>query len=211
MSFRAEGELPGNNMVQSLLIQYPENNMPVKIVPQVETEDQVFDIVMKAKSNGGVITHTMVNSDLRRKMNDLCKEMGVKVVDFMGGLAECLEDLLHIKPLKTPGLYREINYQYFDRIESIEFTLSQDDGMSPQRLHDAEIVLTGVSRAGKTPLSVYLAMYGWKVANIPLVHEFSRQMNCLRLTRTGFLACILGHRSLLPIGKAALFVEQPSK
>ncbi len=162
--------IAGNNMVQSLLIQYPENNMPVKIVPQVETEDQVFDIVMKAKSNGGVITHTMVNSDLRRKMNDLCKEMGVKVVDFMGGLAECLEDLLHIKPLKTPGLYREINYQYFDRIESIEFTLSQDDGMSPQRLHDAEIVLTGVSRAGKTPLSVYLAMYGWKVANIPLVH-----------------------------------------
>ena len=68
--------IAGNNMVQSLLIQYPENNMPVKIVPQVETEDQVFDIVMKAKSNGGVITHTMVNSDLRRKMNDLCKEMG---------------------------------------------------------------------------------------------------------------------------------------
>ena len=125
---------------------------------------------MKAKSDGGVITHTMVNPELRAMMNGLCKEMSVKVVDFMGDLATCLEDVLQIEPLKTPGLYREINYQYFDRIDSIEFTLSQDDGMSPQRLRDAEIVLTGVSRAGKTPLSVYLAMYGWKVANVPLVH-----------------------------------------
>src|SRR5690606_10814769 len=67
-------------------------------------------------------------------------------------------------------LYREVNQQYYDRIESIEYTLSHDDGMSPERLNSAEIILTGVSRSGKTPLSVYLAMYGWKVANVPLVN-----------------------------------------
>ncbi len=165
--------LAGNNMVQSLLIQYPDNNMPVIIVPHITNEDEVFDIIMKAKSDGGIITHTMVNSELRKKMNDLCNEMGVKVIDFMGQLAAYFEQILDIEPLKSPGLYREINYQYFDRIESIEFTLSQDDGMSPQRLKEAEIILTGVSRAGKTPLSVYLAMYGWKVANVPLVNGIS--------------------------------------
>lgn len=161
--------LAGNNMVQSLLIQYPENDIPVIIIPHISKESQIFDLVMQAKTDGGLITHTMVNPDFRKKMNDLCHEFGVRVVDFMGDLAGHLDNLLEVEPLKTPGLYREINQQYFERIESIEYTLSHDDGMSPQRLQNAEIILTGVSRAGKTPLSVYLAMFGWKVANIPLV------------------------------------------
>ncbi len=161
--------LAGNNMVQSLLIQYPENDIPVIIVPHVSDEDQIFDVVMQAKTDGGLITHTMVNPDLRKKINELCEEFGVRVVDFMGDLAGHLDKTLDVEPLKHPGLYREINQQYFDRIDSIEYTLSHDDGMSPERLQSAEIILTGVSRAGKTPLSVYLAMFGWKVANVPLV------------------------------------------
>lgn len=162
--------IAGNNMVQALLIQYPENNIPVIMVSQVLTEGQVFDVVMRAKTDRGLITHTMVNPDLRKMINDLCSEFGVRVIDFMGQLADYLDETLDVEPLKHPGLYREINNEYFDRIESIEYTLSHDDGLSPQRLEQADIILTGVSRAGKTPLSVYLAMYGWKVANVPLVN-----------------------------------------
>jgi len=161
--------IAGNNLVQSLLIQYPENNIPVNIVPHILTEDEVFDVVLRAKTDGGLIAHTMVNSELRKKMNDVCDEFGVRKVDLMGELANFLDETLDVEPLQHPGLYRELNHRYFDRIESIEFTLSHDDGMSPERLNNAEIILTGVSRAGKTPLSVYLAMYGWKVANVPLV------------------------------------------
>ncbi len=161
--------IAGNNLVQALLIQYPNNNVPVVIFGEVDSEEEIFGIIKKAKANGGLIAHTMVNPDLRRRINELGEEFKVSVIDLMGQLADYLDKRLDMKPLIHPGLYREINYQYFDRIESIEFTLSQDDGMSPQRLQDAEIILTGVSRAGKTPLSVYLAMYGWKVANVPLV------------------------------------------
>ncbi len=161
--------IAGNNLVQSLLIQYPENKIPVTIVSRVADEDQIFDVVMKAKADGGLIAHTMVDPELRVKVNELCEEFGVSVIDLMGKLADYLDETLDVEPLQHPGLYRELNHQYFDRIESIEYTLSHDDGMSPQRLREAEIILTGVSRAGKTPLSVYLAMYGWKVANIPLV------------------------------------------
>lgn len=163
--------IAGNNLVQSLLIQYPENKTPVEIIPHISDEAQIFDIIMKAKTDGGLIAHTMVNSDLRKKINELSAEFNVSVIDLMGDLADYLDKTLDVEPLKHPGLYRELNQQYFDRIESIEYTLSHDDGMSPKRLKDAEIVLTGVSRAGKTPLSVYLAMYGWKVANVPLVKE----------------------------------------
>ncbi|PIF04882.1 MAG: hypothetical protein CSA36_09005 [Draconibacterium sp.] len=161
--------IAGNNLVQSLLIQYPENDIPVIIVPRVLNEDEVFDAVLRAKADGGVIVHTMVNPDLRKKINEVCTEFSVRHIDLMDNLATYLEEILDVEPLKHPGLYRKLNYQYFDRIESIEFTLSHDDGMSPERLNNAEIILTGVSRAGKTPLSVYLAMYGWKVANVPLV------------------------------------------
>jgi hypothetical protein len=162
--------IAGNNVVQALLIQYPDNKIPVIIVPNMDKEDDLFDTVMKAKTDGGIIVHTMVNTWLRKKVISFCAEFGVREVDLMGKLADFLDESLDIKPLMHPGLYREINHQYFDRIESIEFTLSHDDGMSPERLGNAEIILTGVSRAGKTPLSVYLAMYGWKVANVPLVN-----------------------------------------
>jgi regulator of PEP synthase PpsR (kinase-PPPase family) len=162
--------LAGNNMVQSLLIQYPNNNVPVNIVPQVHEEKEIIELVLKAKSEGGIITHTLVDRHLRDFLKRICKENGVKQVDYMGKLADILDEKLRIPSLQSPGLYREINQQYYERIDAIEFTLNHDDGLRPHKLHHAEIVLTGVSRSGKTPLSVYLAMYGWKVANVPLVH-----------------------------------------
>ena len=162
--------MAGNNLVQAILIQYPNNRIPVVIVPNVDSEDEIFDVVTKAKTEGGIVVHTLVNAILRAKVIELCSEFGVHEIDLLGKLANYLDETLDIVPLMHPGLYRMLNHQYFDRIESIEFTLSHDDGMSPERLHNAEIILTGVSRAGKTPLSVYLAMYGWKVANVPLVN-----------------------------------------
>ena len=162
--------LAGNNMVHSLLIQYPNNNIPVIIVPHVNDHLQLVELVTKVKTEGGIIAHTLVNRELRNFLSSLCEENGVTHIDFMGEMADYLDNTLDIPSLQSPGLYREINQQYFDRIDAIEFTLNHDDGLLPERLHKAEIILTGVSRSGKTPLSVYLAMYGWKVANIPLVH-----------------------------------------
>lgn len=161
--------LAGNNMVQSLLIQYPNNNVPVIIVPNIVSISQIEEVIQQAITDGGLVTHTMVNPELRKSINELGQKHQVKVIDFMGEMADYLDGRLQIEPLKHPGLYREINAEYFNRIEAIEFTLNHDDGLKPERLHQAEIVLTGVSRSGKTPLSVYLAMYGWKVANVPIV------------------------------------------
>jgi len=162
--------LAGNHMVHSLLIQYPNNNVPVIIIPQVTEEKQMIDLVEKVRKEGGLIVHTMVIREHRDFLTLLCTENGVNHIDYMGELANYLDEKLDIPSLQSPGLYREINQQYFDRIEAIEFSLNHDDGLSPGKLHNAEIILTGVSRSGKTPLSVYLAMYGWKVANIPLVY-----------------------------------------
>ncbi|MFW6290268.1 MAG: pyruvate, water dikinase regulatory protein, partial [Mariniphaga sp.] len=161
--------LTGNHIVQSLLIQYPDNNIPVHIHAQVDNEEKVIKLVEKAKAEKALVTHTMIDRTLRQKLISCCQENGVRNIDYMGELADYLDEQLDIQPLLHPGLYRKANQEYFERIEAIEFTLSHDDGMGHERLQNAEIILTGVSRAGKTPLSVYLAMFGWKVANVPLV------------------------------------------
>lgn len=161
--------LAGHTMVHSLIIQYPDNKLPVKIIPNVQSKTRIIEVVQRVKKAGGLLTHTMVNTDLRDILIKECKKQGVREIDFMGELAEFLENDLGLQSVNVPGLYRRINSQYFERVDAIEYTLSHDDGLDPQRLYEAEIILTGVSRSGKTPLSVYMSMFGWKVANVPII------------------------------------------
>jgi regulator of PEP synthase PpsR (kinase-PPPase family) len=161
--------IAGEIMVQSTLIQFPDNRIPVVIVPDVITDEKLQAAVDQAKITGGIIVHTMVDTQMRNKLKQLCHEKGVKDIDMMGELSDYVSQLLGVEPVCVPGLYRKVNQQYFDRIASIEFTLSHDDGLNAHKIYDADVVLTGVSRVGKTPLSIYMAMFGWKVANIPII------------------------------------------
>ena len=161
--------IAGHTMIHSLLIQYPDNKLPVIVIPEVQTAERIEEVVLKVKNANGVLTHTMVNTGLRKLLIDACRRHGVKDIDFMGPLADYIEQDLGLKSSNVPGLYRRINARYFERIEAIEYTMNHDDGLNPDRLYEAEIILTGVSRSGKTPLSVYMSMFGWKVANVPIV------------------------------------------
>lgn len=161
--------IAGHTMVHSLIIQYPDNKLPVHVIPEVQTRERILEVVAKVKNAGGILCHTMVNTKLRDCLKEACRNQDVRQFDFMGELSEFLEKELGLKSINVPGLYRRINAQYFDRIEAIEYTLHHDDGANTSRIDKAEIILTGVSRSGKTPLSVYMSMFGWKVANVPLV------------------------------------------
>ena len=159
----------GHTIVQTLIIQYPENRLKVKLIPDVRTEKKILEIIKKVKKADGILTHTMVDSDLRRFLIEECKKQEVRQADLMGGLANIIENDFGLQSVNTPCLYHKINARYYKRIEAIEYTLNHDDGLNAKNLHDADIVVTGVSRCGKTPLSVYMSMSGWKVANIPLI------------------------------------------
>jgi [pyruvate, water dikinase]-phosphate phosphotransferase / [pyruvate, water dikinase] kinase len=161
--------IAGHTMVHSLLIQYPNNNVPVNVIPDIQSPDKIDEVVNQAKKTNAIIVHSMVSSSLRKMLINRCHEEGVKEIDNMGPLADYLENELGLVSISVPGLYRRINAQYFDRIEAIEYTMNHDDGLDTNHLQNAEIILTGVSRAGKTPLSVYMSMFGWKVANVPLI------------------------------------------
>lgn len=162
--------IAGDVMVQSTLIQFPDNKIPVIVVPDVITIEKLNATIDEAVKTNGIIVHTMVDTDMRAKLVEGCKIKAVYTIDLMGELSEYVSRLLGKEPVRIPGLFRKVNQEYFDRITSIEFTLAQDDGLNPSKLKHADVILTGVSRAGKTPLSVYMAMFGWKVANVPLVN-----------------------------------------
>jgi regulator of PEP synthase PpsR (kinase-PPPase family) len=163
--------MTGYTMVNSLLIQYPDNRIPVITVPEVLTPEKIKEVVLRVKKANGILVHTMINSQLRKNLVETCRIHGVKEIDFMGPLADYLEQELGLVSSNFPGLYRRVNTEYFKRIEAIEFATHHDDGLNPDRLFDAEIILTGVSRTGKTPLSIYLSVFGWKVANVPIIPD----------------------------------------
>jgi regulator of PEP synthase PpsR (kinase-PPPase family) len=165
--------LAGDAVVKSLLVQFPNHRIPVTIVPDIQTQDEAWKAVAEAKLNHGVIVHTMVDKRMRLAINKLSKAMGVVSFDLIGDLSDYLSEQLHTEPINQPGLFRKLHQEYFDRIKAIEFTLNTDDGMNPDRLQHSDIILTGISRTGKTPLSIYLAMFGWKVANVPIVNNIN--------------------------------------
>ena len=159
----------GEQVVQTALAQFEHNAVQVIVVPHVYLAEQLEDVVRQAVATGGIIVHTLVDADLRRSLQELTRGHGITAIDLIGPLLMQLTRLLGEKPRGQPGLYRQLHEDYFTRIEAIEFTVAHDDGRKPHELFQAEIVLTGVSRVGKTPLSMYLSTRGWKVANIPLV------------------------------------------
>src|SRR5258705_11825619 len=87
----------------------------------------------------------------------------------MGALISTPALSLASAPAGVPGLLHTINDEYFRRIEAVEVAVKNDDGAEPRNLPKADLVLVGISRTSKTPLSTYLAQRGLKVANVPLV------------------------------------------
>lgn len=161
--------LAGDSVVQSILIQFPNHQIPIIIKPDVISDEKINQVIDEAICSGAVLVHTMVDPDMRKKLTDACNERNLRHFDLVGDLSDYLSGLLNRQPISKPGLYRLQHIDYFQRVEAIEFTLQHDDGQYADKIENADIVLTGVSRTGKTPLSVYLAMFGWKVANVPLV------------------------------------------
>ena len=156
-------------VVYTVLAQFPRNQVQVSRVTSVRHREQVDEAISRAQRLGATLVHTLVDNDLRRYLVEQAASQGVAAVDLMGPLLEQLSGVLSQPPLGQPGLYRKLNKAYFDRVAAIEYTIAHDDGVKPETWSQAEMVLLGVSRVGKTPLSLYLSVLGWKVANVPLV------------------------------------------
>ena len=146
-------------------------SVTMKRFSHIEDETQLKEIVFLAEAQNAVIVYTLVKSSMRLKLKEECLTNEILCIDLLGPVLDQLSKKLGKGPLEEPGLVRKLNEDYFKKIEAIEFAVKYDDGRDPRGILKADIVLIGVSRTSKTPLSQYLAYKRYKVANVPLVPE----------------------------------------
>lgn len=158
-------------MLRAALTQFFGTEVKIHRFPEVRTEEQVLEIVEEAVRVQSFIVHTVVSTDMRSRIADIGRLHNVETIDLMGPLLAQLTYQFSDAPSGRPGLFRKLNKEYFQRIEAMEFAFRHDDGQRAKELNKADLVLIGVSRTFKTPLSIYLAFKGWLVGNIPIISD----------------------------------------
>lgn len=149
------------------------NGIKTKIrrVPYVQDETHIDDILEEAVEEQAILVYTLVLSKLRSYIERRAKEKNLVTIDILSPLITALEAKTGSQPRNIPNITHRLDEQYFQKVEAVEFAVKYDDGKDPRGVLYADVVLIGVSRTSKTPLSMYLAHKGIKTANIPLVPE----------------------------------------
>lgn len=143
----------------------------IRRFPHIQSKELIRKIVCLATKQNALIVYTLVQQEMRTLLFELCEREKVYAVDILGPALKSMAAFMEEIPLETPGIVHQLDDDYFKKIEAIEFAVKYDDGRDPRGLLQADIVLVGVSRTSKTPLSQYLAHKRFKVANVPLVPE----------------------------------------
>ncbi|WP_243290592.1 pyruvate, water dikinase regulatory protein [Bacillus sp. FJAT-47783] len=147
------------------------HNTNVKRIPYVEDTGTIKEVIQLAKLDNAIICFTLVVPELREYLIEEATKQGVVYHDIIGPLIDKMESAYEIKPKYEPGRVRQLDDDYFKKVEAIEFAVKYDDGRDPRGIMKADMILIGVSRTSKTPLSQYLALKRFKVANVPIVPE----------------------------------------
>jgi len=198
--------------VKAALVQFQGAEGHLSIRPHVRTVEAVRAAVRAAGKVRGLIVHTLVSPELRNVMLTEGRAGEVPTIDLLGPLLLRLEDLLRLQPAAKPGLFRDLEQEYRHRFEVVEFAVKHDDGQEPRGLLQADVVLVGVSRTSKTPLSMFLAGRGLRVANVPVVYKLSLPEELTRVDARRVVALTIKPERLLELRRARLQqMETPPK
>lgn len=160
-------------VAQAAKIQFNSSVGEIIKFPYVSEESQIDEIINKAKKDKCLLLYTLVTSKTKEYLELNAQKNNVPAIDVLGPVISALIDLTGKQPKLEAGLNRRLDAKYFKMIEAIEFAVKYDDGKDPRGILKADIVLVGVSRTSKTPLSMYLAYRNIKAANVPLVPEIT--------------------------------------
>ncbi len=158
-------------VVKAVATQFNGGQIEIRRSSYVDDIEDIEDVIMLAHKDHSIIAYTIVIPALKEYLDKRAQEEGIFAVDLLNPLLNAFETKFKREPYHSPGLMRKLDEEYFRKIEAIEFAVKYDDGRDPRGITKADIVLIGVSRTSKTPLSMYLAHKRFKVANVPLVPE----------------------------------------
>ncbi|OUR96346.1 hypothetical protein A9Q84_08295 [Halobacteriovorax marinus] len=154
---------------RAIMTQFPDREVYFTRFKNVRTNEQVDAIFTEAAIHHDLIIYTIVTNELRDYIGVAARKRHVRALDLIGPALTAFSNYFEQEPMAEPGLLHAVNDEYFNRVAAMEFTLNHDDGRNLDTLNLADVVLVGISRTGKTPLSVYLSQHSIKVVNVPLV------------------------------------------
>jgi [pyruvate, water dikinase]-phosphate phosphotransferase / [pyruvate, water dikinase] kinase len=178
-------------VVKAVATQFNGGNIEIRRNSYVEDFEDIEDVIILAKSRKSIIAYTIVIPVLKEYLDRRAAEESIMAVDLLSPLMNAFTTSFDKKPHHQPGLMRKLDEEYFKKIEAIEFAVKYDDGRDPRGILKADIVLIGVSRTSKTPLSMYLAHKRFKVANVPLVPEVPAPDELFEIPRKNCIGLII--------------------
>jgi regulator of PEP synthase PpsR (kinase-PPPase family) len=156
-------------LAEAVESQFPDQEFELVRHPRITSLDDVQLAATRARGRRAVVMFTLVELELRDAMRTLCKRYKLHYCDLLGHPLEAVARVSGQPATMRPRAQPMLDSGYFKRMAAIEFAVRYDDGVAPHGLKDADIVLVGVSRSSKTPLSMYLGYLGYKTANVPIV------------------------------------------
>ncbi|WKA56968.1 pyruvate, water dikinase regulatory protein [Planococcus shenhongbingii] len=191
-------------VVKAVAAQFIEKDFEIRQTSHVSSEADIEQIILKAKKDDSIVVYTFVIDALKDYLNKRAHEENIEAVDLLSPLMNVFIKKYKREPAHKPGLTRKLDEKYFQKVEAIEFAVKYDDARDTEGIAKADIVLIGVSRTSKTPLSMYLAYKGYKVANIPLVPEVPAPAELFELPKGKCIGLIIKPDSLNAIRKERL-------
>jgi [pyruvate, water dikinase]-phosphate phosphotransferase / [pyruvate, water dikinase] kinase len=185
-------------LVLALEAQFPDQVFEEVRHPRVESVDDLALAVSRARGRPAVMVYTLVEPGLRASMRQLCRRSRVHYCDLLGHPIDSISRVAGVAARMEPGARAPLDQTYFKRIEAIEFAVKYDDGVGGG-LDEADIVLVGVSRTSKTPLSIYLGYLGHKAANVPIVRGVEPPRPLFELDRTKIVGLTIDAERLAEI------------
>jgi hypothetical protein len=189
----------GAKVVQAALLQFRHEQVRLRILSNMRDNKALEEAVDRASAEGALVVYTLVNTEQRMVVLNRAAQYGVQAVDLMGSLMARIGHWLGEAPVSQPGILHRLDEEYFRRVEALEFTVKNDDGQLPRNFPKADIVVVGVSRTSKTPVSAYLASKGYKVANLPLVLDVKPPLEIDQVDPRRVFALHITPRALLEI------------
>jgi [pyruvate, water dikinase]-phosphate phosphotransferase / [pyruvate, water dikinase] kinase len=191
-------------VVKAVASQFDSGHVEMRRVPFVDNEDQIRLLFDEAQQCNAIIAYTLVVPELRKVMEEEAMKHSVCTADILGSLMGAFSRVTCREPRSEPGRVRMLDEKYFRRVAAVEFAVKHDDGKEPRGFQKAEVVLIGISRTSKTPLSMYLAHQGILVANLPLVPEVEPPEELFFLPSQKVIGLILDPRQLRQIRQERL-------
>ena len=156
---------------KAVMTQFDYIDYDIEVYGYIQTKDQINDLVRLAKKHNAVIIFTLVIRELKDYMVKIANLENVTALDLITPIMKPMIEHIGVKPRREPGLLYKFDDEYFKRMDAIDFAVKYDDGKDTKGILKSDVVLIGISRTSKTPLSMYLANKCIKATNIPLVPE----------------------------------------